>query len=118
MFLRRITLQEEGGKKGKVKIPEKSMFHGKEERDNLGRSWMDPPKEQRSEVEQAYLPKRWIHTWSGHTKGVNAIRWATSCISSKICSHIKDEGNVLCQSVGLWTDSTINLNSRSNSSVP
>ena len=68
------VLQEEGGKKGKAKIPEKSMFHGKEERDNLGRSWMDPPKEQRSEVEQAFLPKRWIHTWSGHTKGVNAIR--------------------------------------------
>lgn len=52
------------------------MFHGKEERDNLGRSWMEPPKEQRPEVEQAYLPKRWIHTWSGHTKGVNAIRYS------------------------------------------
>ena len=50
------------------------MFHGKEERDNLGRSWMEAPKEQRPAVEQAYLPKRWIHTWSGHTKGVNAIR--------------------------------------------
>ena len=68
-------MQEDGGKKGKAKIPEKSMFHGKEERDNLGRSWMDPPREQRSEVEQAFLPKRWIHTWSGHTKGVNAIRY-------------------------------------------
>ncbi len=21
------------------------------------------------------MPKRWIHTWSGHTKGVNAIRF-------------------------------------------
>ena len=67
--------QGEGGKgKAKDKIAEKTMFHGKEERDNLGRSWIEAPKEQRPAVEQAYLPKRWIHTWSGHTKGVNAIR--------------------------------------------
>ena len=65
----------QAGKGEKIKTQEKSMFHGKEERDKLGRSWMDPPKEQKPEVEQAFLPKRWIHTWSGHTKGVNAIRY-------------------------------------------
>ena len=54
------------------------MFHGKEETDKLGRSWMAAPKEQKPEVEQAFLPKRWIHTWSGHTKGVNAIRHSLS----------------------------------------
>ena len=48
------------------------MFHGKVEPG--GRSWMEPPKERRPEVDFAFLPKRWIHTWSGHTKGVNAIR--------------------------------------------
>jgi len=71
----RFHAQGEGKGKGKSKVAEKSMFHGKEEHDKLGRSWMDPPREQRQEVEQAYLPKRWIHTWSGHTKGVNAIRY-------------------------------------------
>lgn len=41
-----------------------------------GRSWIEPPKEgRRPEAEQCFLPKRHIHTWSGHTKGVNAIRW-------------------------------------------
>ncbi|BDA47701.1 Pre-mRNA-processing factor 17 [Coccomyxa sp. Obi] len=77
---------EEGGgekkkrRKGKqvaaVKIQEKSHFHGKEERNPVtGRSWVDPPKDKKKENEYCYLPKKWIHTWSGHTKGVNAIRF-------------------------------------------
>lgn len=42
-----------------------------------GRSWIEPPKDLKSrrEAEQCFLPKRHIHTWSGHSKGVNAIRW-------------------------------------------
>lgn len=28
-----------------------------------------------SEAEACFLPKRQIHTWSGHTKGVNAIHF-------------------------------------------
>jgi hypothetical protein len=68
------------GRKGRhpaaAKIPEKSHFHGKEERNPVtGRSWMDPPKEKKKENEYCYLPKKWVHTWSGHTKGVNAIRF-------------------------------------------
>ena len=39
-----------------------------------GRSWMVPGKERRREAEACFLPKRHIHTWSGHSKGVNAIR--------------------------------------------
>lgn len=53
----------------------KSVFHGKKEKDYQGRSWMEPPKDLKAENEFCYLPKRWIHTWSGHTKGVNAIRF-------------------------------------------
>ncbi len=42
------NVQAEGGKgKGKSKIAEKSMFHGKELHDKMGRSWMEPPREQR-----------------------------------------------------------------------
>mmetsp|Transcript_18506 Transcript_18506/g.51945 ORF Transcript_18506/g.51945 Transcript_18506/m.51945 type:complete len:569 (-) Transcript_18506:353-2059(-) len=52
-----------------------SFFHGKEEKDYQGRSWLAAPKEQRRESDVCYMPKRWIHTWSGHTKGVNAIRF-------------------------------------------
>lgn len=52
-----------------------SFFHGKETRDATGKSWLQAPKGLKEENEFCYLPKRWIHTWSGHTKGVNAIRF-------------------------------------------
>ena len=52
-----------------------SIFHGKEAKDYQGRSWLEGPKDKRCESENCYLPKRWIHTWTGHTKGVNAIRF-------------------------------------------
>jgi hypothetical protein len=59
-----------------AKMPEKTHFHGKHEVDpNTGRSWMAPPKDKKKENDYCYLPKKWIHTWAGHTKGVNAIRF-------------------------------------------
>lgn len=27
------------------------------------------------ESDYCYLPKKWVHSWSGHSKGVNAIRF-------------------------------------------
>lgn len=41
-----------------------------------GRSWLEPPRDLRDESEQSFLPKKHLHTWAGHTKGVNAIRCA------------------------------------------
>ena len=52
----------------------RAIFHGKAKADWQGRSWPAAPKGLHKEVQQYYLPKRWIHTWSGHTKGVNAVR--------------------------------------------
>ena len=40
-----------------------------------GRSWVEAPKDKKCESEYCYLPKQWVHTWTGHTKGVNAIRF-------------------------------------------
>ena len=54
---------------------ESSIFHGKAEADYQGRSWVEPRKAERKEPEACFLPKRQVHTWSGHTKGVNAIRF-------------------------------------------
>lgn len=52
-----------------------SIFHGKASADYQGRSWLAPPKDRRREPPEAFfLPKKWVHTWSGHTKGVNAVR--------------------------------------------
>ncbi|KAF3431283.1 hypothetical protein FNV43_RR26013 [Rhamnella rubrinervis] len=63
-----------GGDKGEV-VADKSTFHGKEERDYQGRSWIAPPKDAKATNDHCYIPKRLVHTWSGHTMGVNAIRF-------------------------------------------
>ena len=34
-----------------------------------------PPGQRSSASESCFLPKRCVHTWSGHTKGVNAVRF-------------------------------------------
>ena len=69
-------LQAKKHKPAAARVPEKTNFHGKHEVDPITkRSWIEPPKgEKRKENEYCYLPKKHIHTWSGHTKGVNAIR--------------------------------------------
>ena len=54
---------------------DKSFFHGKSERDYAGRSWVEPPKHLKKENDHCYVPKRLIHTWSGHSKCVQAIRF-------------------------------------------
>ena len=74
----RSTCVQEGAKAKPAapKIPEKTMFHGKAEVDGAGRSWLEPPRNRKKpDNDYCFLPKRWIHTWSGHTKGVNAIRF-------------------------------------------
>ncbi|KAJ9176398.1 hypothetical protein P3X46_011715 [Hevea brasiliensis] len=63
-----------GGEKGEV-VADKSTFHGKEERDYQGRSWIAAPKDAKATNDHCYIPKRLVHTWSGHTKGVSAIRF-------------------------------------------
>jgi pre-mRNA-processing factor 17 len=54
---------------------EKSFFHGTSEKNYAGESWITPPKDRKKENDHCYAPKRCIHTWSGHTKGVQAIRF-------------------------------------------
>ncbi|KAH7437259.1 hypothetical protein KP509_05G062500 [Ceratopteris richardii] len=58
-----------------AEIQDKSTFHGKEEHDYQGRSWIAPPKDVKATNDHCYIPKRWVHSWSGHTKGVSAIRF-------------------------------------------
>ncbi|KAK6788711.1 hypothetical protein RDI58_012509 [Solanum bulbocastanum] len=54
---------------------EKRTFHGKEEKDYQGRFWIAPPKDAKAANDHCFIPKRLVHTWSGHTKGVSAIRF-------------------------------------------
>lgn len=68
--------EEKGGAADKGEfVTDKSTFHGKEERDYQGRSWIAPPKDAKATNDHCYIPKRLVHTWSGHTKGVSAIRF-------------------------------------------
>ncbi|KAM6368400.1 pre-mRNA-processing factor 17 isoform 1-T1 [Alca torda] len=59
---------------------EKTILHVKEMYDYQGRSYLHVPQDVgvnlRSTVppDKCYLPKKQIHVWSGHTKGVSAVR--------------------------------------------
>lgn len=59
----------------------KCLFPVKDAYDYQGRSFLHAPQDVgvnlRSEEppEKCFLPKKLIHTWSGHSKGVAAIRW-------------------------------------------
>ncbi|KAJ4823304.1 hypothetical protein Tsubulata_026954 [Turnera subulata] len=64
----------ERAEKGEA-VVDKTTFHGKEEKDYQGRSWIAPPKDAKATNDHCYIPKRLVHTWSGHTKGVSAIRF-------------------------------------------
>lgn len=57
--------------------PARSTFHGKKQSDYQGRSWMAPPAGARVEAEgeehKCFTPKKCIHRYTGHSKGVQAI---------------------------------------------
>ncbi|RAL40014.1 unnamed protein product [Cuscuta campestris] len=67
--------EERGEREKPEPLVEKSTFHGKEEKDYQGRSWIAHPKDVKPQNDHCYIPKRLVHTWSGHTKGVSAIRF-------------------------------------------
>eukprot|EP00742_Colponemidia_sp_Colp-10_P006358 GILJ01006815.1.p1 GENE.GILJ01006815.1~~GILJ01006815.1.p1 ORF type:complete len:573 (+),score=89.69 GILJ01006815.1:55-1719(+) len=55
-----------------------SVFHGKEQPAGQARPVLQPPsgiKPPKEDEHVCYIPKRWVHTWEGHTKGVQAIRF-------------------------------------------
>eukprot|EP01114_Cavostelium_apophysatum_P018473 TRINITY_DN5717_c0_g1_i1.p1 TRINITY_DN5717_c0_g1~~TRINITY_DN5717_c0_g1_i1.p1 ORF type:complete len:562 (-),score=164.89 TRINITY_DN5717_c0_g1_i1:107-1792(-) len=52
-----------------------TTFHGQQLRDYQGRTFVDPPSDMKSYEHECFLPKKPIHTWTGHTKGVSAIRF-------------------------------------------
>jgi len=57
-------------------MEESSEFHGDKLYDYQGRSYIHPPPNLKPTPDaKNYIPKKLIHTWSGHTKGVSAIRF-------------------------------------------
>jgi pre-mRNA-processing factor 17 len=58
-----------------------TIFHGTAEdlEDYQGRSWIDLPRGyKQGSVEKCRVPKKTVHTWSSHSKGVSAIRFHPS----------------------------------------
>ena len=59
---------------------ETSVFHGKSMTDYQGRTYMHPPYAEAPNLsseagsQETFIPKACIHTWTGHTQGVSAIR--------------------------------------------
>jgi pre-mRNA-processing factor 17 len=59
---------------------ETSIFHGKSMTDYQGRTYMHPPIAEAphlltdSGAQETFIPKACVHTWTGHTQGVSAIR--------------------------------------------
>ena len=72
-------------KRGKVEnevpLEEKSTLHVKDTTDYQGRSFLHPPQDLGVNLKstdppaKCFIPKRQIHTWQGHNKGVSVIRW-------------------------------------------
>lgn len=60
---------------------EKTIFHGESEFDYLGRTYMAVPQDTdvnllgEAGTQECFIPKKCIHTWAGHSKGVSAIRF-------------------------------------------
>jgi len=53
------------------------VFHGSKDTDFQGRSWIENKSNIPKNIDekQCFMPKKWIHTWSGHTMGVQCIRF-------------------------------------------
>lgn len=62
---------------GVAKEAVRSTFHGKEEVDYQGRSWIEAPKGVRPDDgdHECFLPKKCIHKYTGHTKGVQSLQF-------------------------------------------
>lgn len=78
-------LMSKRNKKGKPvedkQVEEKSILHISDAVDYQGRSFLHAPQDvgvnlkSDSPPERCFLPKAHIHTWTGHSKGIAAIRW-------------------------------------------
>eukprot|EP01130_Rhizamoeba_saxonica_P013283 TRINITY_DN565_c0_g1_i1.p1 TRINITY_DN565_c0_g1~~TRINITY_DN565_c0_g1_i1.p1 ORF type:complete len:525 (-),score=133.04 TRINITY_DN565_c0_g1_i1:33-1607(-) len=53
-----------------------SVFHGERGYDYMGRTWVDPSSHLKAgRPHENFKPKKRVHTWAGHSKGISAIRF-------------------------------------------
>ncbi|KAG1676266.1 Pre-mRNA-processing factor 17 [Nymphon striatum] len=80
-------------------MEEKTILHIKDTHDYQGRSFLHIPADLGINLKsdeppnKCFIPKKHIHTWAGHSKGISAIRWfpqsAHLLLSSSMDSKIK-----------------------------
>ncbi|KAG7331676.1 hypothetical protein KOW79_005645 [Hemibagrus wyckioides] len=72
--------QKKGKNEDEAPAEEKTILHVKDAYDYQGRSYLHIPQDvginlRSADIpEKCYLPKKQLHVWTGHTKGVSAIR--------------------------------------------
>ncbi|XP_067841129.1 pre-mRNA-processing factor 17 [Heptranchias perlo] len=72
--------QKKGKQEDEKPAEEKTILHVKDMYDYQGRSYLHIPQDlgvnlrSAQPPEKCYLPKKQMHVWTGHTKGVSAIR--------------------------------------------
>ena len=48
-----------------------TIYHGvATDYGGIGKSYIDPPSYLRNKEHACFIPKKWLHTWVGHNKGV------------------------------------------------
>lgn len=94
-------------------------FLVKDAYDYQGRSFLHIPQDVGVNLksdeppEKCFLPKKQIHTWTGHTKGVSAIRWfprsAHLLLSCSMDCKIKVIFVPRCAYILVWNKSSIKI---------
>uniref|UniRef100_A0A914WM07 Pre-mRNA-processing factor 17 n=1 Tax=Plectus sambesii TaxID=2011161 RepID=A0A914WM07_9BILA len=84
-FMRKKKKLSKAGKRAAAAesgtVEEKATMHLKETVDYQGRSFMMPPQDTGVNLradftpDRCFIPKKQIHAYKGHSKGVNCIRW-------------------------------------------
>lgn len=76
-----MTKQKRSKKEDDKSVEEKTTLHVQDSTDYQGRSYLHIPHDIDVKLdtdeppERCFLPKKHIHTWTGHTKGVSCIRF-------------------------------------------
>lgn len=90
----KVLKSERDEKEEFIEPPSKSIYHLKDHYDYQGRTFIHPPSDLKSgSISQNFLPKKKIHTFSGHQKGVNCIelfpKYGHLLLSGSIDNSIK-----------------------------
>ncbi len=65
-----VKPKEEEEDESKIVHKSTTVYHGVGADHGLNRSFVDHPSYLRNKEHECFIPKKWIHTWVGHNKGV------------------------------------------------